>query len=128
MKKRLAIFLAICMFCLSSCSWVEQGVEIEQTDEMTVIKLENFKGKKEVMIVHDSPGEGSLCYSTDIASGSVTVSCDQGWLWDADELFTASSGNNYTDGGYYIDSSTTKITIIIEAEQETSGEIRLWCS
>ena len=125
MKKILAIILALCTLCLSSCGLFSQGVEVEQSNEYTKIALDNFKGKTKIVISHDSPNESGLYYSTNITSGSVTVSCDQGLLWDTDELFTADADNNLTDGGYYIDSSTSKITIIIEAKQETSGEILL---
>ena len=125
MKKILAIILMICTICLSSCGLFSQGVEVEQSNEYTKIALDNFKGKTKIVISHDSPNESGLYYSTNITSGSVTVSCDQGLLWDTDELFTADADNNLTDGGYYIDSSTSKITIIIEAKQETSGEILL---
>ena len=125
MKKILAIILVLCTLCLSSCGIVTKGVEVEQSNEYTKIILDNFKGKKKIEIPHDSPNESGLYYSTNIASGSVTVSCDQGLLWDADELFTADADNNLTDGGYYIDNNTSKITIIIESEQKTSGEILL---
>jgi hypothetical protein len=125
MKKILAIILVLFMLCLSSCGIVTKGVEVEQSNEYTKIILDNFEGKKKIEIPHDSPNEGGLYYSTNITSGSVTVSCDQGLLWDTDELFTADTDNNLTDGSYYIDSSTSKITIIIESEQKTSGEILL---
>lgn len=125
MKKILAIILVLCMLCLSSCGLFTKGITVEQGDEGTKIVLDNFKGKTKIVIPHDSPNESGLYYSTNITSGSMTVSCDQGLLWDADELFTADADNNLTDGGYYIDSNTSKITIIIEAQQETSGEILL---
>ena len=125
MKKILAIILVLCVLCLSSCGIVTKGVEVEQSNEYTKIILDNFEGKKKIEIPHDSPNEGGLYYSTNITSGSVTVSCDQGLLWDTNELFTADTDNNLTDGSYYIDSSTSKITIIIESKQKTSGEILL---
>ena len=125
MKKILAIILVLCTLCLSSCGLFNQGVEVEQSNEYTKIILDNFEGKKKIEIPHESSNESGLYYSTSITSGCITVSCDQGLLWDTDELFTADSDNNITDGGYYIDSSTSKITIIIVAEQKTSGEILL---
>ena len=125
MKKILAIILMICTICLSSCGLFSQGVEVEQSNEYTKIVLDNFEGKKKIEIPHDSPNESGLYYSTSITSGCVTMSCDQGLLWDTDELFTADADNNLTDGGYYIDSNTSKITIIIESKQKTSGEILL---
>lgn len=125
MKKIFAIILVLCTLCLAGCGIFTKGVEVEQDNEYTKIILDNFEGKKKIEIRHDSPNEGGLYYSTNITSGSVTVSCDQGLLWDTDELFTADSDNNLTDGGYYIDSNTSKITIIIESEQKTSGEILL---
>ena len=125
MKKILAIILVFCMLCFSSCGMVTKGVEVEQSNEYTKIILEDFEGKTKIEISHDSPNESGLYYSTSITSGCVTVSCDQGLFWDTDELFTADANNNLTDGGYYIDSSTSKITIIIMAEQKTSGEILL---
>ena len=125
MKKILAITLVLCTLCLSSCGIVTKGVEVEQSNEYTKIVLDNFEGKKKIEIPHNSPNESGLYYSTSITSGCVTVSCDQGLLWNTDELFTADADNNLTDGGYYIDSNTSKITIIIESEQKTSGEILL---
>ncbi len=125
MKKILAIILVLCTLCLSSCGLFYQGVEVEQCNDYTKIILDNFEGKTKIVIPHDSPSESGLYYSTNITSGSVTVSCDQGLLWDADELFSADADNNLTEGGYYIDSSTSKITIIIESEQKTSGKILL---
>ena len=123
MKKILAIMLVLCVLCLSSCGIITKGVEVEQSNEYTKIVLDNFEGKKKIEIPHDSPNESGLYYSTSITSGCVTVSCDQGLLWDTDELFTADADNNLTDGGYYIDNNTSKIAIIIVAEQKTSGEI-----
>ena len=125
MKKILAIILVLYTLCLSSCGLFSQGVEVEQSNEYTKIVLDNFEGKKKIEIPHDSLNESGLYYSTNITSGGVTVSCDQGLLWDADKLFTADANNNLTDGGYYIDNDTSKITIIIVAEQKTSGEILL---
>ncbi len=125
MRKPLAILLLLCTLCFSGCGLLSKGVAVEKTDECTKITLDNFEGKKKIEIVHDSPNESGLYYSTNITDGSVTVSYDQGWLWDADELFTASNDTNSTGGGHYIDNNTSKITIIIEAEQKTSGEILL---
>ena len=125
MEKILAMILVLCTLCLSSCGLFYQGAEVEQGKEYTKITFNNFEGKKTIEISHDNPNESGLYYSTNITSGSVTVSCDQGLLWDADELFRADADNNITDGGYYIDSSTSKITIIIVADQITSGEILL---
>ena len=125
MKKILAIMLIFCALCLSSCGLFNKGVTVEQSDSYTRIMLDDFSGKRKIKIPYPSPNESGLYYSTDITSGSVTVFCNQGLLWSIDELFTASADKNFTDGGYYIDSSTSKITIIIEAEQETSGEILL---
>ena len=125
MKKILAIILVLCTLCLSSCGLFSQGVEVEQSNEYTKIVLDNFEGKKKIEIPHESPNESGLYYSTSITSGCITVSCDQGLLWDTDELSTADADNNLIDGGYYIDSNTNKITIIIESEQKTSGEILL---
>ena len=123
MKKILAIMLVLCTLCLSSCGIVTKGVDVEQSNEYTKIILDNFEGKKKIEIPHESPNESGLYYSTSITSGSVTVSCDQGLLWDTDELFTADTDNNLTDGGYYIDSSTSKITIIIDSNSSVTGEI-----
>ena len=123
MKKILAIILVLFTFCLSSCGLSSKGITVEQSAEYTKIVLDNFKGESKVEIAHDSLNESGLYYSTNITTGSVTVLCDQGLLWDTYKLFTADVDNNITDGGYYIDSSTTKITIIIESEHETSGTI-----
>ena len=123
MKKILAIILVLCTLCLAGCGIFTKGVEVEQDNEYTKIILDNFEGKKKIEIRHDSPNEGGLYYSTNITSGSVTVSCDQGLLWDTDKLFTVDAANNITDGGYYIDSSTSKITIIIDSNSSVTGEI-----
>ena len=123
MKKLLAIILVLCMFCLSSCEITIKGIEVEQSNEYTKITFDNFDGKKTIEIPHDSPNESGLYYSTNITSGSVTVSCDQGLLWSVDKLFTVDADNNLTDGGYYIDSSASKISIIIESESNVTGEI-----
>ena len=128
MKKILALILMLCTISLSSCGIFTKGVEVEHSNGHTKIILDNFVGRKKIEIPHDSPNESGLYYSpysTNIISGSVTVYCDQGLLWDAEELFTADADNNLTDGGYYIDNNTSKITIIIVAEQKTSGEILL---
>lgn len=123
MKKLLIIILALCTLCLSSCGALTKGIAVEQSKEYTKIILDNFEGKKKIDILHDSPNESGLYYSTNITSGSVTVSCDQGLLWDTDKLFAADAANNITDGGYYIDSSTSKITIIIDSNSSVTGEI-----
>ncbi len=123
MKKILAIILVLCTLCLVGCGIFTKGVEVEQDNEYTKIILDNFEGKKKIEIRHDSPNESGLYYSTNITSGSVTVSCDQGLLWDTDKLFAADAANNITDGGYYIDSSTSKITIIIDSNASVTGEI-----
>ena len=125
MKKILAILLVFCTLYLSSCGIFTKGVEVEYSNEYTKIMLDNFKGKKKIEIHHDSPNESGLYYSANITSGSLTVFCDRGLIWDADELFTADADNNLTGGGYYIDNNTSKITIIIKSEQKTSGEILL---
>ena len=125
MKKRFAILMVLCILCFSGCGLLSKGIVVEQTDECTKITLDNFSGTKKIEISHDSPNEGGLYYSTNITNGSVTVFFDQGWLWDADELFTASKDTNSIGGGYYIDNNTSKITVIIEAEQKASGEILL---
>ena len=123
MKKLLIIILALCTLCLSSCGALTKGIAVEQNKEYTKIILDNFEGKKKIDILHDSPNESGLYYSTNITCGSVTVSCDQGLLWDTDKLFAADAVNNITDGGYYIDSSTSKITIIIDSNSSVTGEI-----
>ena len=123
MKKIIAIILVLFTFCLSSCGLSSKGITVDHSAEYTKIVLDNFKGKSKVEITHDSLNESGLYYTTNITTGSVKILCDQGLLWDTDELFTADAGNNITDGGYYIDSSTAKITIIIESENETSGTI-----
>ena len=123
MKKILSIILVLCTLCLAGCGIFTKGVEVEQDNEYTKIILDNFEGKKKIEIRHDSRNEGGLYYSTNITSGSVTVSCDQGLLWDTDKLFTVDAANNITDGGYYIDSSTSKITIIIDSNSSVTGEI-----
>ena len=123
MKKLLIIILALCTLCLSSCGALTKGIAVEQSKEYTKIILDNFEGKKKIEIRHDSPNEGGLYYSTNITSGSVTVSCNQGLLWGTDELFTADAANNIIDGGYYIDSSTSKITIIFHADEPVTGEV-----
>ena len=123
MKKILTSILLICSLFLPSCGILPKGVEIEQTNQYTKITLDNFQGKKKIKIPHTSPNESGLYYRTSIISGSVLVSCDQGILWDTDTLFTADADNNLTDVGYYIDNNTSEITIIIETEQTTSGEI-----
>ena len=125
MRKPLAILLVFCTLCFSGCSLSNKGIAVEETDECTKITLDNFEGKQKIEIDHDSPNEGGLYYSTNITNGSVTVSYDEGWLWEAYELFTVSNDTNSIGGGYYIDSSTSRIIIIIEAEQKTSGEILL---
>ena len=125
MKKLLAIILVLFTLSLSSCGLFNQGVDVEQGNDYTKITLNNFEGKKKIEIPHDSLNESGLYYSTNIKSGGVTVFCDQGLLWDADKLFTADADNNLTDGGYYVDNNTSKITIIIVTKQKTSGEILL---
>ena len=125
MRKILVMVLVLGLLCFSSCGIVTKGVEVEQSNEYTKITLDQFKGKTKVEIPHNSPNEGGLYYSTSITSGSVTLSYDQGLLWNAEELLTADADNNLTDGGAYIDSGTSTITIILEAAQEVSGEILL---
>ena len=84
MKKILANILVLCTLCFSSCGIVTKGVEVEQSNEYTKIILDNFEGKKKIEIPHKSPNESGLYYSTNITSGSVTVSCDLNYrknLW-----------------------------------------------
>lgn len=125
MKRLLAIILVLCALCFSGCEKYQGVVGFGYENNYTRIVLVDFQGKKKVEIPHDSSNESGLYYSTNITSGGVTVFCDLGLLWNADELFAADADNNITDGGYYIDNNTSKITIIIVAEQKTSGEILL---
>ena len=123
MKKILAIILVFCALCLSGCRVFVNGVAVERFDEHVRIRLDNFVGEKRIEIPHESPNESGIYYSVSIMSGSLSIYYDQGWLWESEKLFDASAGDSFTDGGNYVDSSTTKITVILKSESEVSGEI-----
>jgi hypothetical protein len=123
MKKILAIILVLCTLYLSGCESLPKGVTVVETEEYTKITFDNFEGKKKIVLTHDSPNEGALYYKTDLTNGSLQASYDLGILWDAQNLFEASADNNSIGGGYYIDSSTSKITIIFHADEPVSGEV-----
>lgn len=125
MKKVLAIILIFCALCFSGCESSDQGFAFEQNDEYTKITLDNFEGKKKIEIVNDSVIGRLLTYSTNITDGGVKASFREGWLFGPYDLFDVSADTNSEGASHYIDSSTTKIIITIEAEQGTSGEILL---
>ena len=125
MKKLLVLIVtaALLLTGLSSCELFVKGVTVEQGEDCTVITFDNFEGKKKIEISHDSPNEGGLDYKTNIISGNVKAFYDLGFLWDTEDLFEASAENNSTGGGYYIDSSVTKITICFETDAPVTGEV-----
>ena len=123
MKKILAIILVLSIFSLSGCRVFVNGVSVVQLNEHVMIKLDDFVGEKRIEIPHESPNESGIYYSVSITSGSMTAYYDQGWLWEAEKLFDASEGDSFADGGHYVDSSTTKITVILTSESAVSGEI-----
>lgn len=123
MKKLLAIILLISTVCLSSCNLFHRSIIIEKTDECVKITLDNFEGKKKIKMKHESHIGYSLYYSTNITSGSVSASYKESWLFGPYELFTADANTNIKDAVGYIDSAILKITVIIEAEEATSGTL-----
>lgn len=125
MKKLLVLIVtaALLLTGLSSCELFIKGVTVEQGEDCTVITFDNFEGKKKIKLTHDSPNEGALYYKTNITSGSIKAFYDLGILWDAQKLFEASADNQSIGGGYYIDSSTSKITIIFHADEPVTGEV-----
>ena len=123
MKKILAIILVLCIFCLSGCRVFVNGVSVVQLNEHVMIKLDDFVGEKRIEIPHESLNESGIYYSVSITSGSLTAYYDQGWLWEAESLFEASAGDSFADGGHYVDSNTTKITVILKSDSAVSGEI-----
>ena len=123
MKKILAIMLALCTLCLSSCRIFIDGVAVEKFDEHVRIGLDGFVGEKRIEIPHESPNESGIYYSVSITSGNLSVYYDQGWLWKSEKLFDASTGDSFADGGNYVDGNTTKITVILKSDSEVSGEI-----
>lgn len=120
MKKLLALLIIFSVLSLSGCK--QKGITVEQNDEYTKITLDNFKGCETVKIPR-TPKEGALYYKTDITKGSISSSYDLGIFWNTEKLVDADENNNSIGGGYYIDGSTSEISIIIEAEVKTSGEI-----
>ena len=125
MKKLLVIILMCCLICLSSCVFSSKGITVEKSRDYTKVILDNFSGEAKFEIKKNSNGECGLYYYADITKGNVTVSYDQGWLWDEYKLFTSDVNSVVNGGGEYIDNSTSKITIIIKTETLTSGEILL---
>lgn len=125
MKKLLVIIFMCCLICLSSCVFSSKGITVEKSEDYTKVILDNFSGEAKFEIQKDSNNECALYYLADIEKGNITVYCDQGWLWEEHELFKADVNSVVNDGGYYIDSSTSNITIIIKSEVETLGEILL---
>lgn len=123
MKKILAIILVLCTLYLSGCESLPKGVTVVETGEYTKITFDNFKGKKKIVLTHDSPNEGALYYKTDLTNGSLQASYDLGILWDTQKLFEASADNHSIGPGHYIDSSVSKITIIFEADNPVTGEV-----
>ena len=123
MKKILAIILVLSIFSLSGCRVFVNGVSVVQLNEHVMIKLDDFVGEKRIEIPHESPNESGIYYSVSITSGSMTAYYDQGWLWEAEPLFEASAGDSFADGGNYVDSNTTKITVILKSDSAVSGEI-----
>ena len=123
MKRLFAIIIALSIFCLSGCGFFPKGVTVEKAEECTKITFDNFEGKKKIVLTHDSPNEGALYYKTDLTVGSLQAAYDLGILWDTENLFEASADNQSIGGGYYIDSSTSKITIIFHADEPVTGEV-----
>ena len=122
MKKLFSMVLLISMLLLSSCTQLNKSITLENTGEIIKITLDNFKGSEKIKIKHENSGECSLYYKTSINKGSVDISYDQGWIWDEYPLSSISSDKN-TNGGVYIDSSVKTVTIILDAREESSGEI-----
>lgn len=125
MKKLLSALLvfALILSCLTACETFTKGVTVDETEEYTKITFDNFEGKKKIKLTHDSPNEGALYYKTDLTVGSLQAAYDLGILWDTENLFEASADNQSIGGGYYIDSSTNKITIVFHADEPVSGEV-----
>lgn len=122
MKKLLAIITTLCMLCLFGCNSGNNSITVEETDEIIKIKLDDFIGKKKIKLHRDNTGDGSLYYSTNITKGEIEASYDWGLFFDDEELFEAEPYDNAT-GGVYVDSSVSTVTVILEAEELTSGEI-----
>ncbi len=122
MKKLFAIIILISTLCLFSCNSAAKSITVEETDDIVKITLDNFIGEKKIKLSHDNTGECSLYYKTNITSGEIDVSYDWGLFFDDEELFEAETYDNAT-GGIYVDSSVSKVTIILDADEITSGEI-----
>ena len=122
MKKLLALIVIISTFLLSSCDLLNRGITMTEFDGYVKITLDNFTGSKKIVLDHDDPNEGTLYFKTEITDGSLSASYDEGWLWEAMPLFTASFCND-VNSSRYIDSSKTKVTITIKATEAVSGEI-----
>lgn len=122
MKKLLAVIILISVLCLVGCNSTFGTVTVEETDGIVKITLEDFIGEKKIKLHHENKGECSLYYSSDITKGEIDVSYDWGLFFDDEELFEAEQFDNAT-GGIYVDSSASTVTLILEADELTSGEI-----
>ena len=122
MKKLFAILIIFSLLVLSGCKQNENGVSVETNGEYTKITLDNFKGSETVKIPC-TPREGALYYKTNITKGGIKSFYDLGVFWKTERLVDADASNNSIGGGYYVDASTGEITIIIESDSKTSGEL-----
>lgn len=125
MRRLLSILVIISMLMLSSCKFSNPGITVEKTDDFIKITLDDFEGNQKINIKHEETGDCSLFYQINIEEGNINVSYKEGWIWDTLPLCNASTDTN-TNGGAYIDSSTSTVTIILDSSEPTSGEL-LFC-
>jgi hypothetical protein len=125
MKKILSlIFIVAFVLLMSGCGSRIEGVKVSYEEDIVIIDLEDFVGEYSFRIKYDGPADGSLFYVAELTAGAVETH-HRNWIFDKLQLFSASADDGIISGGAYVDSSTAKITVYIEATEPSSGKIIL---
>ena len=117
------VLLLIC-FCIGGCNH-SKGCTVQSNAGMTVIELDSFSGRQKIKLKADEAGDASLFYVAELTEGKIKATLDTGFLWEPTDYFCAIAQNGIASGGTYIDSSTSGITLVIEADLPTDGRIIL---
>lgn len=127
MRKIIALFLLISIAVgLCGCVPYHSGeVDVKQIDgsePVYKISLADFAGEKQIEIDHPAPSEGSMNYTVAVSEGELSCRYKDLTFLKGYELFRVSAGNS-DEGGAYVDSSVTRVILLLSADLPTDAEI-----